>query len=1236
LPYKGSQNPNYEAFIFPERKLIRPGENISCAVFLRDRQDLQGASLPLQYQLFDPLQTKIHKGELQTDNAGTGSLKLEFPSFYKTGSYRLELLLGGRIIGRENLMVEDFIPPRLELQLQTAKEEFIYGDELPVNIQAAYLSGAPAALLPAELKISGRETDFQHPDFPDFTFSEYKLQEIQQIDLFQQTRNIQLDEQGKAFLNLPLPRLKRQGSLPIIEGQLGLTVFDDGRPLYKYQNFPVFPAKEIVGIRGPEKMVDPEQEIIFQTLLVSPFGSEKINRSLDLEIARQLWHFNYCDQTGVYRWEQEKAVIKRITVPANQSVTIPSPGAGRFIARLIDPLYGHAAAVAFQVSGWEYSHGSPNADGLLPVTIKLLSESLKPGETMELQINTPFPGRLLMTLENDILLNHHFLDFPASSGQISLPIPTGVKKGFHLHAYLLRPVIPGEKIMPFRSFGHIYVPLENSQNRLPLIIKAPDKTESNQKLSVTIQGEPGAIAYLSLIDVAILNMIEQNPPEPLKWFMRPIEYKYPLFDFYDYLDGPVKSAPLLRVGGDGGETSAKMKKHLNPEALNRNVKPFSYWYGPLHLNKKGQTDIELKLPDFNGRIRIAAVAATKGRIGSVFHELQIRDELRMEATVPAFMHTNDRLTIPLRISSNSDREIKSELNLSYSGSLDNVQMKKNHFQIKDGQAIIIPLDISAGKKAGAGEFTVSFTLDNRKIQSRNLIDVRQPASLQSYSQVLETKEAATVNIPSEYFAIEDPELELSISNSRLSLLQGAFQKLISYPHGCAEQLSSKLFALLHAGKFIDPSRKKGQKILEMRDIYIKDGIQKLLGLQTLNGDFMLWPEGETRNDFVSLYVSDFLLEAAREGFSEAGVSRQRIISWLKKFPQPQLTEKNSLLPALYATYLLSLEKELSGSRLNYLIDSFEPDENPLHIALTGAVLSLHNQKQALPKILQKLDKALINHRSSPENRRWFGSEFRDQAFVTMLSARHFAPERAEIIIDKMTEKLIKSQSLYSTQEQAFGLRAVSAWYGLNRPEPDFKLQLQINGREMIYDQAQKLHFTLKNPQIILQPLQGLPRISMEITAPLMPESGQKTKNPNSILNLRKTFLDVNKKPVEAELSQGELIYSGIELTARETINQAAIIERIPACFEIVNMRLNRQQKDSQNLYPQMDYIDIRDDRILLFGRIPRGKTVFMLPLRAVFTGECTVPVTMAEDMYDTRINDRDRPWEKFRVKSAEN
>lgn len=122
------------------------------------------------------------------------------------------------------------------------------------------------------------------------------------------------------------------------------------------------------------------------------------------------------------------------------------------------------------------------------------------------------------------------------------------------------------------------------------------------------------------------------------------------------------------------------------------------------------------------------------------------------------------------------------------------------------------------------------------------------------------------------------------------------------------------------------------------------------------------------------------------------------------------------------------------------------------------------------------------------------------------------------------------------------------------------------------------------------------------------------------LVVRRRYLDKAGKVIAYDqFYQGDMIVA--EITARaltENLDNVIIADLLPAGFEIENPRL-----ESRAGIPWIkggfkpDYMDIRDDRMLLFTSLRRQQErKFYYALRAVTVGEFVLPPVAAEAMYD--------------------
>jgi len=110
-----------------------------------------------------------------------------------------------------------------------------------------------------------------------------------------------------------------------------------------------------------------------------------------------------------------------------------------------------------------------------------------------------------------------------------------------------------------------------------------------------------------------------------------------------------------------------------------------------------------------------------------------------------------------------------------------------------------------------------------------------------------------------------------------------------------------------------------------------------------------------------------------------------------------------------------------------------------------------------------------------------------------------------------------------------------------------------------------------------------------------------------------------------KLHLGDVVFVELELanTSALPIQNIALVDRLPAGFEVENPRLGRSFKadwiDEKQQWA-IDFLNMRDDHLEAFGRLEAGeKKKIVYTVRAVTAGKYTIPPVEAEAMYDPLV-----------------
>ena len=151
---------------------------------------------------------------------------------------------------------------------------------------------------------------------------------------------------------------------------------------------------------------------------------------------------------------------------------------------------------------------------------------------------------------------------------------------------------------------------------------------------------------------------------------------------------------------------------------------------------------------------------------------------------------------------------------------------------------------------------------------------------------------------------------------------------------------------------------------------------------------------------------------------------------------------------------------------------------------------------------------------------------------------------------------------------------------------------------------------------------------VDFTGEGVPTAPSRRPGTGSGLAVARRYVKADGEELAADgdsLVLGELLF--VELEVRnpggERVGNLALVDRVPAGWEIENPRLGRDLRpewiDEDALWSP-DHMDVRDDRIEVFGHLEAGQSrTLVYAVRATSAGEFTVPAATLEAMYDPRL-----------------
>lgn len=1212
--YGISEKSDYSGFIFMERTLVRPSDNAHILVTVKDENLKSLANKEVELQFIDPSENELFTQKLKLNEVGIAQYNFKSLNNYKTGIYRINLFLGKTKIGYKEFSVETFIPENIDVKLKSDKENYALNEKVDFEISSKYLFGNPAKDLKYDVEIASSEEPFSSKNFKDFTFYN-QLNNEQNLVLENINFSGTLNKNGKDNQTFELKPNKT--SNPLINTTIIGTVYDDGRAVRRYLDLNIFPYDNIVGIKLNAQEFETNKPVDINTILLNPIIDKKLdsNKEFEIKIFKKYWHY--------YAGEEIREIEKIKHKIGEVAKFIPTQS-GEYYA-LIENENGQTSSVSFYVSGWDYGPVNLQDKKSYKIDVKTPNNSYKRDEEFDVDLKSPIQGKLLITMEENFVKYHQVIDMKTNNAHIKLKVPNNISQGFYLKAYLVRTTQVGDAIFPYRVIGEKYIKINNDEKKIEAKINIKDLYKSNEKVEVQLEsnGTKNGYAVVSLVDKGILNIVDEKPVNGFSFFDKAIEDLVSTYDLYSDLLATIK-LNTLSMSGDGIEN--RKNQYAPVDSINERVKPLSMWSEIVKLDEEGKAKVEFILPQFNGQVQVQTLIVNDNQIGSTAKNFIVKDNVVLKTTLPRFFIATDKASIPLRIINTTDKKGNIELDINSSENIKIINPKITlSLEPKENKVVDINLE---ALKTGLSKITINATFNNEKFTKIDNIYVKDnyDYKVESFSGVINQNENKKILLSTskENLVNKDLKTFVTISNSPFSKISKSVRDLIEYPHGCTEQTSSKILAMLLSENFIDT---KDTKLLLERKKFINDGIYKLASMQNNEGFFTYWQGG----DYVNHYASSFALFALQLAQEKGFKVPQNVIDKAIKAQSSYYLSNLSALPDLFRT---SVDETLA----NKLYDSNIFNDTLTSYLSLGVAMSNYNSKEASKYLLDIAKEKLKNYdynrsRSYSED---FYSPIKDIASSLYLYSSNignddFTKEMFDIVI-----RYVNANELYSTQDMVFSMLAIDSYLqNFDVSQNSVDIDVNYDNNKLNLKQNSYKELIVNNNLLELSNKGNLLNYVIDVKKPYVLEVNKDEDKKDKPIFITTTLFDQIsglEKSYE-DIKLGDKLILEVIIQSSNYVDNVAVNVQIPAGLEILNPRL---YKIDENKFANTNYSpnseDYRDDRFLTYISTSNSQTIINLPLIATTKGEFSVPACYIEAMYDNRLNDYFKPNKVIIVK----
>ncbi|MEA5668806.1 alpha-2-macroglobulin [Stenotrophomonas sp. MH1] len=1248
----GRQNANFDVFAWSGRDLYRPGETVRVSALLRDNDGKPlpapaNGGLPVFLRLKQPDGKTFRETRLQAGEQGYFSFEQVIPVEAPTGRWQVEFRTdpaSKEAVQGMTLRIEEFLPERMKLDLDSAQKTLKPGEPLKLQADAAYLYGAPADgnRFTARLAVAVE----QHPveAMPGWFFGDPTVELPRQAnDVIDTT----LPGDGKLRQDIPLPAEVGKGTTvaAVVSGSVYET---GGRTVTRTLKRVLWPAPALVAVRplfDDKDGADANANARFELMRVDAEGNPQPGKGLKVTLVRELrdYHWTYTDNRWDYdftrRFEnKETRTLDAGTTAARFDFPVEW---GDYRVDVFDPATGLTTRYPFS-AGWSWEDENRGMDAR-PDKVKLALDktSYRAGDTLKVTVTPPHAGRGLLMVESDKMI--YVQDIDAKPGStFEIPVTADWERhDVYVTALVFRGGSAPSKITPARAVGVAHVPMNRSDRRVAVGLVAPRQMRPEQPMTVTVSapelaGKPAHVT-VSAVDVGILNITRFPVPDAPAHFFAQRRLGVDAYDIYgrviESFDG---NTGKLKFGGD--MALAALPQAKRPTARVQTVDLFS---GPVALDAKGNARVQLNVPDFNGTLRVSALVYSDQRYGNRDVETLVRAPILAEASMPRVMAPGDRSMVTLDVQNFTGKPGQFTVRVDGEGPLGIAESSRS-VQLGADAKSTLSFPLTAQEGYSVAKVRVRVDGNGFKVDRRYDLPVRAawPQVLRSQTRTLDPLAAVTLDS-----SFIDGLMSNSVSARMLvsalppipfaSALQGA----LNYPYGCAEQTTSKGYAALMLDQATSAMLGADGLDAKARRERMEGAFGRLASMQVANGNFSMWGNDDYINPALTPYIAEFLLDAKDAGFAvpenvlQKALDRisEDLLSGGNQFYGQDSREALKFANQAYSGYVLARVNRAPLGTLRTLWDNERSKAvSGLSLVHLGVALSLQGDgKRGQAAISAGFAKA-TNDRPSYFGD--YGSVLRDDALMIALTherglAKPEYDARAVSMGRELEARRNSGWLWLSTQEQVALARLGKAL--MVNQKKLVSGELAVGERRETIDARKAFGRVFDAAQLA----QGV-RFSPQGEAPMFASldvAGIPRQAPapdNRHIGIERTWYGTDGKPwTPRPLKEGEALIVRLSVTANTAMPEALVTDLLPAGLEIENFNLGDAKQwadvvvDGVEISDRGSAADIkheefRDDRYVAAVNLSRGRTanVFYL-VRAVSPGTYTVPPPLAEDMY---------------------
>lgn len=557
--YKKSESDTARWFVFDDRKMYRPKEEVAVKGYIRKITagklgdvealgDTPGGQLT--YSVKDSRNNEIAKGEGNLNAFGAFDFKFKLPDNANLGYARIDMSAAISVYGgsySHSFQIQEFRRPEFEVSTKVVSEApHFVGGKADLAVEAKYYAGGGLANAEANWTVTASPTNYTPPNRGDYTFGTWVpwWGRGYDYDDFGPGRSYGgggssqafkgvTDASGKHLLKVDFESVNPPRPYNV---SASASVQDVNRQTWSSStSLLVHPSELYIGMKTPRTFVQKGEKIEIESIVSDIDG--KLIAGRDGEIKAVLKDWVYETPGG---W-QEKTVDEQLcnvkSAETAQKCTFIAKAGGRYMitATVMDDKERFNET---EFTVWVPGGKTPPKRTVEQEEVQIIpsKQNFAPGETAELLIISPFtPAEGVLSLRRDGIVKTERFTMKDSSVTLKIPLEEKYLPNITAQIDLVGAeartndkgeVDPKLNKRPAYASGNINLSISSESRKLTVSAEPRDKTlepGGETKVDVEVKdfrGEPVANSEVAVIvvDESVLALSGYRIPDPMGLF----------------------------------------------------------------------------------------------------------------------------------------------------------------------------------------------------------------------------------------------------------------------------------------------------------------------------------------------------------------------------------------------------------------------------------------------------------------------------------------------------------------------------------------------------------------------------------------------------------------------------------------------------------------------------------------------------------------------------------------------